>query len=581
MEPKRISLLAFGVLTLAVMIFNIPVNPIREANALNVQTISTGATNASYTTTLTTNIASFGNVQWNLYEEITNQTLLTINATNGVLVQSLSLSTSIGGNHKVASGITCQSTGAGGAGWCIVVYSGGTGVDRAFLIDITNGVAPGNTGAGVSYSNALLFSRAVMSGFDQVAGTIHIMWWDSGGTNKIFYDSWSVPYNTVLVNGVPVNTTPKVGNPFVAVSHVDTGYVGSNPYDLFYARVFNATTGQGINEIGWTLAGGTNFALFNVGAQVQKCSANTAQQGFQVVYKQLASGVQQWYVSSSVGGWIKVYDNSCNLITTLTITTYDSPSANVRSEAISALRNEIYMYANTGNVLVINATSPFSFITKVGIASDAGGTTRFAEMLANQDNSVIFSGDLGVANSNTNKYQIIYWNNIGGTGTGGTPPTGNTCGAVDPTNCVGQVNCELPANAGLVMCVTNKAPPSSTQGFNNGTNVVNNFGCVIAQSAGITNCNLKTNGVGYLLLAIALLLVNVLWLLAVHSFNQRGVVTPQPIFIHALLSFAVIAGFALIGWTDPTILIVAIVALVAFTAPKFIGMIRGGGIPAE
>lgn len=182
------------------------------------------------------------------------------------------------------------------------------------------------------------------------------------------------------------------------------------------------------------------------------------------------------------------------------------------------------------------------------------------------------------------------WVILGGTGQGNIPGSGsgggstNTCGSTNvPPHCVGDVNCDLQANAGLLMCQNALLPNGCNSlvlcGNNNGGgfNPINMTANQINTALGLSG-SMKTNGVGYFLLAVAIIVFEVLWYASVHYLGStRGVIVPQPMYIGVLIALVIMAGFTLAGWTDPLFLIIALVGMVAFTAPKIVNMVRGGG----
>jgi hypothetical protein len=158
------------------------------------------------------------------------------------------------------------------------------------------------------------------------------------------------------------------------------------------------------------------------------------------------------------------------------------------------------------------------------------------------------------------------------------------------SNCTSSQFCSIPANQGLLrcrletttgnQCISHNNPylNQSASNFTNPFNPIANTNCLIVGAANLPNDDIKTNGVGYLFLGITLLLFNILFFIGVIAANNRGVVIGSPIYISALISMSIIAAFTLFQWTDPLILIISVVALIALATPKIIGIIRGGGM---
>jgi hypothetical protein len=159
------------------------------------------------------------------------------------------------------------------------------------------------------------------------------------------------------------------------------------------------------------------------------------------------------------------------------------------------------------------------------------------------------------------------------TGTG----TGGSCA---DTNVICSDFCEIAGNEFLLRCRAEANGGSLSFGNSTTFNPIGGTNDQLVSALGLSNSDIKTNGVGYLLLAVALLLFNSLWIFTVFVMKGRGVVVDNPIYISALISVAIISAFVLMQFTDPLILIVAVVALVALASPKIVSLvsgIRGGG----
>ena len=88
-----------------------------------------------------------------------------------------------------------------------------------------------------------------------------------------------------------------------------------------------------------------------------------------------------------------------------------------------------------------------------------------------------------------------------------------------------------------------------------------------------SNPDIKTNGVGYLLLIIAIgIMIGIMWV------ASRGQLTEIPTFIWFIGIIALVASFTFMNMVDATILIIAIVVVVAFATAKARNVFGGGGI---
>ncbi len=362
---------------------------------------------------------------------------------------------------------------------------------------------------------------------------------------------------------------------------------------------FNTTNSASSRQpyIGITSHTGNLFYVFDLGARNQKCSYSLGgSTGFaDVVYaNDTSNGVNSanglnWIVSSSsVNTFVKL-DGACNLKTQYDVNSLLATTYPIGSLGFSPTYHSIYFIAgSTKNQLVsVNDTK----LGGSGSATWVNFQYQFTQTVANSfppgavDKIVYSDASNGVVMA-IETGSTLFWSYYQNKGQPVTPSGGttNTCGSTSATpHCVGDVNCDLPQNANLLMCVNILTTTGSliTSGGNNNFNPVTATNNVVTEALGINNTNIKTNGVGYLFLAVAILLFNVLWYVSIHSLGSRGIVVPQPIFVSAMLSFAVIGAFVLAGWTDPLILIIGIVALVAFTSPKIVSMIRGGEIASS
>ena len=281
MQTKRIPLLASAFSAIVILMFySLLAAPHNQALALQLLPVTT-STNTNITFPIAYN-------NWNAHIVVeggspsTAQIVQAINSSNGVVLYTMNLTSSIGSNTKYISGIDCQNTGQifhsttiskGGTEYCVITATGGSGVDRVFIIDATTPLQPGNTGAGFSYTNGYNFGRCVIGGIPQVGGTVYCLYSDLAGANHVFIDYLALNYT--IVNGVP--TTPQIGKPFQRTTHFDTGYTSgvAQPNDLQITQIINQITGFATNEVAWTLHGGTQVALFNLGTIAQICFLNT------------------------------------------------------------------------------------------------------------------------------------------------------------------------------------------------------------------------------------------------------------------------------------------------------------------
>lgn len=139
--------------------------------------------------------------------------------------------------------------------------------------------------------------------------------------------------------------------------------------------------------------------------------------------------------------------------------------------------------------------------------------------------------------------------------------------------------CQNPANSALLRCVL------EAQGGALGGNFANNPFDISQSSSNLliqvgfldgSDDNPATNGTGYLILAIALIIANVLLFIGTDGRAYQS----ASLFLPALISLVIVAGFTIGGLVDATVLIISIIVVVALSTPKIVSIVggaRGGG----
>jgi len=85
-----------------------------------------------------------------------------------------------------------------------------------------------------------------------------------------------------------------------------------------------------------------------------------------------------------------------------------------------------------------------------------------------------------------------------------------------------------------------------------------------------SNTDPKTNGTGYIFLALAILFFNLLLMLLSRRFTHE-----IPFYVYFIMTMTIIMLFVVAGMTDVVVLIIAIVAIVALAAPRAVNLIGG------
>lgn len=135
--------------------------------------------------------------------------------------------------------------------------------------------------------------------------------------------------------------------------------------------------------------------------------------------------------------------------------------------------------------------------------------------------------------------------------------------------------CELPENANILTCRLEDTPPLTGTSvlFNqSATNIVCQIGllsCTQDDDGNFVpdNPDIQTNGVGYLILAIALgVMISIFWV------ASAGRLVDIPTFIWMLGTIAIVGGLTAFEFIDPTLLIVSIIIVVALATAKAKGV---------
>lgn len=262
---------------------------------------------------------------------------------------------------------------------------------------------------------------------------------------------------------------------------------------------------------------------------------------------------------------------SCTVVDTITSATLGTTSF-IKGLDINTHNNEWYVYSNSagtqGKVSVMTLSPTILTNTYSFLANGATMTSGYNMFTIDSLNKVFLIDSTTIGRM----WQLD-------TASGGESPEGSGIGLdCSASNIVCSTFCETAGNEFLLRCRA-----EANGGFLPIGNNTNNFdpiggtNDVIVAGFGLDNNDIKTNGVGYMLLGVSLLIANTLWLLVVFSMKGKGVHVDSPLFVSAIISFAVIFAFVLVGWSDPLFLIVGIVAMIAFAAPKIVNIIRGGG----
>lgn len=137
------------------------------------------------------------------------------------------------------------------------------------------------------------------------------------------------------------------------------------------------------------------------------------------------------------------------------------------------------------------------------------------------------------------------------------------------------VDCTLPENANILICRLGGdgslvGAGNFVVGNVNGTTGLTPIICATGIVDCVANPDMKTNGVGYLLVTIALgIIIGVLWV------ASRGDLNSIPTFIWFIATLAVVGAFTLMDLIDATFLVITAIIVVALAAAKVRGLFGG------
>ena len=555
---KKIISVSLAVLCLVVLIFNIEVNQQKEAWALQFGTTTTTASS----TVLGLKYIPFGVHNYAVdVEEVASPLnffvrVIDTNTTN--TISTLNLNSSLNrptlGTSYSFDNISCDVTGSG---LCALSFFVSTTVTRVVVFDAVNNVAS-TLSTGFNWTSGQPLAVAFSHG--NIQSTVFMGFLDVGGTNHLKILS------LVMNNSQSVQD---VHNRLVAGGTFDTLQVGFSPSNGVLGSIpVGANSG---NYVAWMSSAGS-FDLYKASSNTNVCIVSLgAGTSGDIDFVNLNTASNYWLASAKTTNNIKQVDFACNILTTITA------SANVNGITHSPSRNEFY-YQSGSAIFVGNLTSLSSTtITSFNVGANNG--QAYGNMITNDQATVSGTTALFVGTGlSTSKVSWIYWNTIG-SGGGGTTPPQNTCGASNPSNCVGQTDCSLPANVNLAMCFINQNPKFNN-GFAGTGGMLNSSVTTLSCSIGLVKCifdsngngtpingNVQTNGVGYLIAIIGLaILISIFWVASDHDLRNI------PTFVWFIAVLGLLGALVALQWLDPTFFIVAIIAVVGLAAAKARGL---------
>lgn len=474
-----------------------------------------------------------------------NVSVYNVENTTPVLERTIDLTPSAQGS--VGSSFAVNHISCGGI-ICISTASIGGGVDsingRAFAYNIATGEI-GDTSSGVNFT-----SSAPLSGsypFEAFCSTTSCTTWvarDSGGT--------------VHIRTYGETDGDLVNNAWAFVSSFDTAISDTLAIGNLQRGVFSISGSDYPLLALYTPSGTQNFRVYNLGTSTIVCNIDmTDSLGTpEILFAEtsVTNGDFWLFVDNSVGlKKITQTTSSCTVSNTM------SNVANFEGNGVVATQfntntGDIYGKAND-KVYVVNGTS---FATSLAFTSSATSV----------ENSMFYDASEDVLTEAINTDNVI---NFYYFETSETPDDPNT----------GGIDCNDPEFSYRLICNLEGAG-----GLTGASNLINQSSTNIACQIGLLSCtqdedgnfvpdnaDIQTNGIGYLLVAIALgIMIGIFWV------ASRGDLKEIPTFVWFIGTVAVVGAITAIGWVNPTFLIIAVITIVAFAVAKARGLLGGSGL---
>lgn len=268
------------------------------------------------------------------------------------------------------------------------------------------------------------------------------------------------------------------------------------------------------------------------------------------------------FLGTDVNGELKVYNKLCQLQTTYSSTT-TGLGAQIRDTTVQTPYNDgvKYMYGMASGTSGLVSEIPYS----------AGVLSTFNAQQFNAFPSTSQSAFIGHFQfvPSQQKLFIPYSGNDNGVFILNFATAGTSQGSTG-------VDCSLPANANILICYLT----SQTGGSLGGAGGIISTGFFnLATNSGLisgSDHNVKTNGIGYLIVAVAIsILITIFWI------ASDGQLDKIPTFVWFIGIIAVVGSLTAIGFVDPTFLIISIIVVVAFAVSKVSRSLFAGGFGSQ
>lgn len=407
-----------------------------------------------------------------------------------------------------------------------------TQANRAYFI----GGASGNTVYEIDLVNAVLL-RSASNGCSAVTQGVAV---DS--TNGNLYCALA----TEVVNRFSISS-------FTVTFSSTTLNAGATPCDTIEALSYNSATD--------TLFAGCAVGANNIVAVIGLTTSGTPD--FSIAYSTTISGMafnnRESNVAVCASGAVtpRIYNYSASTGFALFIaigTTSDTCSANeYGGRMVYDRQSDRFFQAGSGN-------------TQVRIFDATNGDNLISTVITNNVGMIIpVSNTELVGTAGTGNYFVMDLTGIPLGSNGETPSGGGGSG----------IDCTLPENEFILICRLGSdgslvGAGQFIVGNVNGTTGLTPIICATGIVDCVANPDMKTNGVGYLLVTIALaIIIGILWV------ASRGDLTSIPTFIWFIATLAVVGAFTLMDLIDATFLVITAIIVVALAAAKVRGLFGG------
>lgn len=321
-----------------------------------------------------------------------------------------------------------------------------------------------------------------------------------------------------------------------------------------------ATTDNIVGVVGYLTSGTPDFSIATGAITGGQIAFNTREENIASCQNTLSPKLYNWSASTGFTFWkdLGAAGDNCAVNKYSGRMLYDFTS-------------DRYFFMEDNNIFhVIDGT------TGIGILTTTISTTGTVGMMQVVPTTIVNPSHVWGAIESNGANNDYYDVDLSGVALGSNGETGGAGGGTGGIDCTLEENeniliCRLTGGecqGGVLQCVGNTVLGNSTDDSDVGLiDVICGVGFVDCAS----NPDIKTNGIGYLLLAVALgVEIGILWV------ASRGDLREVPTFIWFIASIAIVGAFTLMNFIDATFLVLSVITVVALAAAKARGLFGGG-----